>query len=307
MAERPRRRVPWDNPAIFAVMGLLDFAIGAALLLFGWDRTARSNTFVHTTGFAVWGAVVAGQVAYWLVVAIPLWNDLVAGWRRVRPARTTIIVLGIVLTLALVALPTFSGATNIDWPLWGHNTKVRVVTLLGALGVGVPALLGIAIVERGAKQRGSSAFAVGDIAAAVEARSQIVRFLSIAGTVIGLAVLAAGALRKATVPSFVPDDAFPTEGVVLYGAFFTGLLLLVYVPAHIAVRRLGTRAAGKYFPLTDLPDPSSDAFKPWLDRRATLEGLLQLNGTASQQLQASVFILTPLISGVIATLLPKPT
>jgi hypothetical protein len=44
--------------------------------------------------------------------------------------------------------------------------------------------------------------------------------------VIGLAVLAAGALRKATVPEFVASREFPQEGILLYGASFTGLLLL---------------------------------------------------------------------------------
>jgi hypothetical protein len=74
----------------------------------------------------------------------------------------------------------------------------------------------------------------------------------VAGGVIGLAVLAAGALRKATVPEFVANGDFP---------------------------------------LSEMPAPDADSFKVWLDRRATLETLLQLNVTPGQQLQASLFIL----------------
>ncbi|MGH2653162.1 MAG: hypothetical protein ACRDHV_02285 [Actinomycetota bacterium] len=146
-----------------------------------------------------------------------------------------------------------------------------------------------------------------DLAAAVQARSQILRFLSVAGAVIGLAVLAAGALRKATVPGFVPDGDFPQEGILLYRAFFTGLLLLVYAPAHLALRRFGLRIRDHYFLLSEMPAPDSDSFKGWLDKRTTLETLLQLNVTPSQHLQASLFILAPLISAVVTSLVPRPT
>jgi hypothetical protein len=145
------------------------------------------------------------------------------------------------------------------------------------------------------------------VAAALEARSRALRFLSVAGAVIGLAVLAAGALRKATVPEFVAAREFPQEAILLYGAFFTGLLLLVYGPAHAALKGLGVRILDHYFPLSEMPAPDADSFKGWLDRRTTLETLLQLNVSPAQQLQASFFILAPLLSAVITTaLVPKP-
>src|SRR5918996_2116660 len=87
-------------------------------------------------------------------------------------------------------------------------------------------------------------------------QAHILRFLSVAGAVIGLAVLAAGALRKATVPEFVADRAFPQEGILLYGAFFTALLLLVYVPAHLALKRLGLLIREHYFSLSGMPTPN---------------------------------------------------
>jgi hypothetical protein len=50
------------------------------------------------------------------------------------------------------------------------------------------------------------------------------------------------------------------------------------------------------------PSGSSSSY-----RRTTLETLLQLNVTPSQQLQASLFILAPLLSAVITALVPKPS
>jgi hypothetical protein len=109
------------------------------------------------------------------------------------------------------------------------------------------------------------------------------------------------------VPTFVDEDSFPAEAVLLYGGFFTALLLLAYVPAHMALRRHGLRIRETYFPLAEMPDPRTDTFKGWLDRRTTLETLLQVNVTPLQQLQASVFILAPLLSAALSVLVPRPT
>jgi hypothetical protein len=38
--------------------------------------------------------------------------------------------------------------------------------------------------------------------------------------------------------TFLVEQQFPASAVLLYGAFFTALLLLVYVPAHLSLRSL---------------------------------------------------------------------
>lgn len=299
---------PWRHPVWLLLIGLGGFLIGVGLLLLGSDQTRESEEFVRTTGFAVWAASIGVQTAYWAVIAGPLWIDLVAVWRHAPPGRYAMLTLAGALTLILIVFPLFSMTARVSWPLWGHSMKIRALTIIGGLVVGVPALSGIALVQRQVIGREAGPVGKDDVPAALQARSQIVRFLSVAGAVIGLAVLAAGALRKATVPPGLVDDTeFPQEGILLYGAFFTGLLLLVYVPAHLALKRLGLQIRDHFFPLAQMPDPDSDSFKGWLEKRATLETLLQLNVSPSQQLQASLFILAPLISAVITSFAPKPS
>jgi hypothetical protein len=67
------------------------------------------------------------------------------------------------------------------------------------------------------------------------------------------------------------------------------------------------RIRDRYFPPSQMPAPDDDVFKGWLDKRTTLETVLQLNVTPSQQLLASLFILAPLISAVLTSLVPKST
>jgi hypothetical protein len=271
------------------------------------DRTARSEEFTQTTWFAVWAVSIGVQTAYWAVVAGPLWSDLAVVWRETQAGRYAVLTLAGALVLILIVFPLLSAAADVSWPLWGHNMKTRALTIIGGLVAGVPALSGIALIQRRLSRQATEPMEEEDGPVAIQARSQILRFLSVAGAVIGLAVLAAGALRKATVPDFVADSKFPQEGILLYGAFFTGLLLLVYVPAQLALKRLGVQIRNHYFPLSEMPAPDSDSFKGWLDRRTALEAFLQLSVTPSQQLQASLFILAPLISAVIGSLVPKPT
>jgi hypothetical protein len=298
---------PWQHPVWLLLIGIGGFLCGIGLLFLGSGQTARSGEFVRTTGFVVWAASIGAQTAYWAVIAGPLWADLAAVWRQAKPARAAMLTLAGALAVIVIALPLFSTAARVSWPLWGHTMKIRALTIIGGLVAGVPALAGIALVQRQASERATGRIDEDDVAAALTARAQILRFLSVAGGVIGLAVLAAGALRKATVPEFVANGDFPQEGILLYGAFFTGLLLLVYGPAHAALRRLSVRIRDHYFPLSEMPAPDADSFKGWLDRRTTLETLLQLNVTPGQQLQASLFVLAPLLSAVITTLVPKPT
>lgn len=307
MPASSRIQALWRHPLSLFLIGLSGFLVGIGILWIGYGRTKGSLDFYHSTGFMVWAATIGVQSAFWAVVVGPLWVDLVALWRRTQSGRTVTLSIAVALVLILVVFPMFSAAAHVMWPLWGHTAKIRALTIIGGLVVGVPALSGIVLVQRHLTSRETEPIQDDDLPAALEARSQILRFLSIAGAVIGLAVLAAGALRKATVPAFVADDAFQQEGILLYGAFFTGLLLLVYVPAHLALKRLGLRIRDNYFPLSKVPSPDSDSFKAWWDKRTTLETLLQLNVTPSQQLQASVFILAPLISALITSFVPKPT
>lgn len=304
---RSDRLAPWRHPLSLLLIGIGGFLIGVGLLWIGSDRTHLSDQFVHETGFGVWAALIGAQTAYWAVVAGPLWVDVAAVWRQARPGRLGVLALAGTLALILIVFPMVSAAARVSWPLWQHSTKIRALTTVGGLVVGVPALVGIALVQRQVSDRENGWVDKDDMPATLAARSQILRFLSVAGAVIGMAVLAAGALRKATVPGYVLDREFPQEGILLYGAFFTGLLLLVYVPAHLALKRLGVQIRDRYFPLSEMPAPDSDSFKGWLDKRTTLEAVLQLNVTPSQQLLASLFILAPLISAVITSLVPRPT
>jgi hypothetical protein len=314
---RPREHgedapVPWDktlqswNPITVLVLGALGAVGGVLLLRIDADATTTSAEFVDSAAFQVWAAVIAVQAAVWAVVTVPLWREVILAYRRTRPALSIWLVPALIVT-ALVLLAVLSPARTVDWPLAGHQIKAWILTTAAAVGVGVPAVFGMCIVQDQVRRHEPDELTTRDIDMARVARAQMRRFLGVAGAVISLAVLASGALRRATVPTFLDEQQFPASAVLLYGAFFTALLLLVYVPAHLSLRRLCIDLREHYFPATALPSPTSAEFTDWVDGRARLDTLTQVNVTASQQLQASMFILAPLLSGLLGALVPPPS
>jgi hypothetical protein len=301
---------PWDktleswNPITVVVLAASGAVAAVALLLVGARGTTDSAAFANSPGFATWAAVLAAQSAVWAVVTVPLWREVRTLYLATDPARSIWVVPAlIVAALALLAL--FSPAREAPWPLVGHQVKAWVLTTAAAGGVGVPAVFGICLVQDRVRRHRPETMTTGDIEVALSARAQMRRFLGAAGAVIGLAVLASGALRLATVPEYLGQSAFPATAVLLYGAFFTGLLVLVYVPAHLSLRRFCVDIREHYFSVEDMPPPTSQEFAGWVEGRARLDTLTQVNVTTSQQLQASLFILAPLVSGILGALVPQ--
>lgn len=301
--------VPWDktletwNPGLVFALAA-GGAVGSALLLLaGSGNTPSSDEFVRSPGFLIWAAVIVAQGAVWVVLVVPVLREVFALYREVKPSLLIWAVPGLVLT-ALLLLLAFSPAAGFPWPLYGQQAKTTMLTLAAAFLVAIPAVFGICLVQDRLRRHHPTTPSASDIRLAINARAQVRRLLGVAGTVIGLAVLAAGALQRATVPTYISADVFPPSAVVIYGAFFTGLLVLVYFPAHLSLSRLCVDIRNGYYPMTAVPEPTDEHFSAWLERRGRLDALIQINVSAGQQLQASLFILAPLISAVIG-IVPK--
>lgn len=310
---RRRRRdgsPPWDrtleswNPLVVLMLAVVGAGGAVMLLLVGSESTVQSRAFVRSSGFVPWAAVIAVQAAFWLVVAVPLWREVVHIYRRTRPS-AAIWVIPALLLIVIGSLAVTSPARALAWPLVGHHLKVWILTGAAVMGIGVPAIFGICLVQDRVRRHTPAELDESDIRLAVEARAQIRRFLGLAGAAIGLAVLASGALQRAVVPQFVPEADLPPSSVFLYGAFFTAILTVVYLPAHLSLRRLCADLRERWFPLESIPSPSDDAFGTWLEGRKRIDGVTQAEQSAAQQLQAAVFVLTPLLSGILGSLVPK--
>ena len=260
------RRLERWNPLVIILLALGGGALGVGLLLVGAQSDPRSSQFIETSGFLVWAAAIAVQVAVWAVVAVPLWSEVVDLVRHDR-VRRVVWAIPAVIGAALVLLAVLSPAADFGWPLVGHSPKVWLLTALAAVGVGLPALFGIGCVQDIVRRAVPTVDDTDAIRLALVSRHRVRRFLGSAGAVIGLAVLASGSLRLATVPTYVAAADFPAVSVLLYGAFYTTLLVVVYVPAHLSLQRLCTEIREASFPLDAMPPPTSAELEAWLGGR----------------------------------------
>lgn len=127
----------------------------------------------------------------------------------------------------------------------------------------------------------------------LELREDVLRLLLLAGVVLSLGTLATAALRNA-VNFEKRTDYFPEEYVVMYGALYSLLLLLAYLPVYTtffaSAVKIRTRLCGE-------PPPNIMDFKSWNETREALSEKLGLTLTSASALGPPLSALLPVIAG----------
>jgi hypothetical protein len=186
-------------------------------------------------------------------------------------------------------------------PFAYHRAKIIAILTIGFVTTALPAAIGIWLIRAGLRATFQKIQPSDThVRQYLQFRERLQRFILILGTVVGLATLGAGAARKALIAWGVSTDAYPASFVLVYGAYFTMLIALVYIPTYSSLLEIGRHLRDTFFPTLLLN--TSD----WADtyaKRKKLEELLQLQTTVQQSLQASVAIFAPLLSGIISFVL----
>jgi len=125
-------------------------------------------------------------------------------------------------------------------------------------------------------------------------------FLWILGIMVSLATLATASLRNAlTAIDPALDDKFPEALVWIYGAYYSVLLLVIYLPAYNARLIAGEKILDRYLLL---PLPNHHDWASIYTKRKQLAEYLGLEESIVDSLQTILPILAPLISGYIPTI-----
>jgi hypothetical protein len=285
------------------------------------DVTACEK-FVRTPQFLVWLMLLCAEGAFWLLAFFPVVAALRDRGKELREARQlsrraylalAVPGLGVAAILAASAyffrhpLPGFSvfkvheGYPS-HWPLQDHSLRVGILSAV-ALSVGLLAMVVVWFAGLLLQQMASDVTKPdkATIDRFLGLQDDLNTMLAIAGGIIGLATLATGALRNA---ARAVDLPFNPQYILLYGLFFTGVLAIAYAPSYFAMRAAGTRMRDRTYPL---PNPDDSTFFDVIDKRKKFDEFMQLNLSASSTFKAGVAILTPLLSGLIALLIPKFT
>ena len=282
-------------------------AVVAATALFAdrLDWPARNIAFARNGSFLLYVFLIIGQVAVWPVAIAWLWDDLQTLARRWRKnSRELIESLVIVAVASWAGLLAAAFGPKIPNYLPHHREKLLLISGLGWVA-GSIAASGIWLLHGEMKELLARPVpGARELEELLALRDKLQRFLAVSGSIIGLAILGAGAERNmisAYTAEFHVTGGFPIEYVLIYGLFFSALLAVVYFPTHLTLLALAARLRDRYAPVPDL-----DGDGAWIDewkRRAVLEDALSLKVGASASFKTGVAILTPLIGSLTGLLL----
>jgi hypothetical protein len=266
--------------------------------------------FLASPKAMVWIILVAGQFAFWATIVQPLWGRLSRlrldyGLRLTREIRVKLAA-----ALIFFALPGFFLVRIVpDSNLAHHDLKMAIVNFT-AMSVTLIAVIGIWHVRsaleatfggKGAGERPVHSLQE-RIQVLLDLRGYLQWFITLLGAMVALATLAKGALRQAFLATGGNPAEFPSEFVLLQGAYFTGLLALVYIPTYTILAAIGADLLESAYPI-NAPDLDWENLSRLQANRKSLEEILQLRSGAADNLRASVSILSPVATSVITVLL----
>jgi hypothetical protein len=298
-----------------------EFATGTIGFLFGlavmtWGSLPRpgsghhGDVFLQAPEALVWVFLIAAQFAFWFSALPFQWRwrcDIKAKF----PPHSTMEIRGKhLLAIIMFLVPAALIAQFLPVPkLTYYKEKVVLVNLVAVIAAVVAVegiwYVGAALADPRWGQRTAADEATRDkdrVRDHLSLRESLQRFITFLGEMISLATLAKGASRHAFVATGGLPAKFPPEYVLLHGAYFTGLLALVYVPTYTRLMAAGGALLDSVFPVT-APDVELRNLAQWQLNRKSLEELLQLRSSAVDNLRASVIILAPLASSTISILL----
>jgi hypothetical protein len=285
------------------LMALLSGILGAAIMLFDAYSTTESINFVRTNEFVIWFFINIATFALYPVLGVPLWKNVklyrTQGYFRREIFLTSIIVI------VLIAVPdTFARffRQDIDVRSLAHlSVKIALLLGVGLFSVSLPVIITMWLIQIALqKEFAGNKFDKEHIDKFIGLRDDLSLMVRILGVSIGLLMLAAAALRKTLIVSgAISPDAYPIVSVSLYGAYFTLLILILYLPIYMSLNAVGNRICDT---VASLPSPNSADWTKEYSKRKDFQELLQLNSLGLQNWQSGLAILIPLLSGVTSTL-----
>jgi hypothetical protein len=132
-------------------------------------------------------------------------------------------------------------------------------------------------------------------------RSQLARLLVFSSALIGTATLSIGALRNLLNEArpFTPE-LIPASVVLMYGAYFTGILASVYLPTRRTLTEVGQVLADQ---LLRQSPRARMGWTDWTQERHAIRDHLGLQHTVLEDLLHGIAVLSPFVASVSSVLL----
>jgi hypothetical protein len=309
------------NPVYVLIGGVLGGSIPFIMYMgnnFSVSKQSEGLQFTHALSFPTWVFLLSVLFSGISIILIPGWkvysqlyssvvNDgQYQSWKIIGVLATSTIMYLLVL-LALFAL----AGRVIQLPkgdfLDKINLRFTVVYLYSALGF-LPIMFSIILINYLAEIMSN------DIAVVMNDEKKIVEFIQkylhyrnilqicliTSGIILSLnPIITAAYISIWQEIGIFTRETFPSQGIIIYGLIITLLLIFIYVPTYFNITNVGRELRDAKYPYPQ----QLDDLKGVLEKRKTLDELLQTNIGITENLKNGIFTLSPLVSGLIAGLL----
>jgi hypothetical protein len=284
---------------------LLGLGAFALLKWVGWGSERNPWATGGATELAVWQFLISAQVVVWAVLAgaglravtglnaqVQVWLDEAspawrARWRR-ETARFLLFSYGVIGVLLVAG--GLAGLRN-PYVMSGQGWKIPLLHVVAGASA-VPFFVVLKRVQLCAAEERAWSTTARDIERIHLLRRYLQSATASLGAIIALAVIATGALRQAVEAATLTP--LPDTFVLVYGAWFTGVLAAIYLHVFTA---LDGRARSLLERAAPLPDPSlaaAEAFAASTKLRGELSAELELGGDPRKNLEGLIAVLSPL-------------
>lgn len=288
-----------QKPYVVFLAVLTGSMTGAIIMLYG----GTSSTLAVNSYLVLWFFINIVTFSLYVIVGVLLWTTAIKYKHYFRKDMliSAILILALVLLPDSIAIIFSSYITNIIAYL---KIKIFIIIFAGILSIGIPAFFTIWTIQI-VLQENFPTIRINDLSlnSYIRLRNELTSATLALGFMIGLLTLAAASLRKANLAAkIIGNSDYPIEIVLVYGLYFTTLLMLVYVPVFLSMNAIGHRICNHLFPL---PPTNSDRWLSQISKRDKCQELLQLKLNPLQNWPSELAILAPLLSSIIAALLEK--
>jgi len=292
------------------VLGLAAFA---TLRWADWGASRDVHARGGAAELAVWQLLVTASVVVWTVLAgvgLQLLKDLNAcdgeprrggrcapsrGWRR----ETIVFVVFVYIAIGVVlGVGAIAGLRN-PFVMDGQDWKIPVFHLVAG-AANVPLLVVLKRVQLAAIDTSGWSTTARDVTRMRLLRRSLQSATACLGVVIALAVIATGALRKATAAAGLTP--LPDTFVLVYGGWFTGVVAATYLFVFSALERRARWMLETAVPLPRPEPASAETFSARRNLRAELSQELELGGDPRKNLEGLLAVLAPLVGALLTRL-----
>ena len=299
-----------ESPGAWALVILLAAAtlgawLGHSLILSAPD--AARFTQANRAALELWAGLEGLLCGYGLaaLVAMTHWSRQVL--KIFRPAVPKLSIIRWVLVTCLTLATTWLATANIPAgsvngrPVHPFSGEIAGLSLAGSI-VAIPGLIGfLALRSLAGNDSQWDEKPQCQILMALQLRRHLRRLLGTFGLFLTLFVVTTAA-RRQLILAFYKDATYPQDYPLLIGLVFAAMLALFHVSATMAINWRCERLLDEYAPV---PNPRADDISTPLSRRRDLAAFLGTDSSWQQAFQNGIFVLSPLLTALIGTALPK--